>query len=130
MHPTAGSNLVGCFGTGGNAWGTVTVASGQVAQVELVVTAPPISADDKNPRTAGLTFENQLSEVLVETVTPGGPAARAGVAVGDVLVSVDGETIGPYRAEMAIMLIERRDKAEVKLVLERADKQFTAILRF
>lgn len=124
-----GAQMVACHGDGAQAWSRVSVTAGQVAQVELVATKRARPPAGERAR-AGLTLENQLSEVFVKSVEAEGPAARAGVAVGDVLVSVDGKAIGRYQAEMAIRLIEMRGAgAEASLVLERNDKQITVVLK-
>jgi membrane-associated protease RseP (regulator of RpoE activity) len=53
--------------------------------VELVEITPELREHFGAPRDAG---------VLVARVTPDGPAARAGVRVGDVITAVDGQKIG------------------------------------
>lgn len=57
----------------------------------------------------GLRFRTESSEqggAIVDSVTPGGPAARAGLRPQDRIVSVDGESIGlPLRFKNAISLL-------------------------
>lgn len=125
---SAGPSIVGCFGRdGASAWEQVEVAAGSVTNV-------PVTLEDRGAATrkhAGLTLEDQLDEVLVKTVEPNGAAARAGLAVGDALVTVDGYSIGRHQSDYAMRLIEspRGDAASVSIVVERGDKQLTLTLK-
>ncbi len=71
-------------------YSTVTLpvdAAAQPAAVDLGdVALTPTGAD---PGTVGATFSG-VGPVLVASVTPGGPAAQAGLAAGDAVVSIDG----------------------------------------
>ena len=76
---------------------------------------------------AGLTFEDELHDVVVSAVAPGGPASTAGIAVGDRLVSIDGAPMGAADRVTAELEI-RRPGTTVTLVLERDDKPLTVTL--
>lgn len=109
----AGPVQIACTGS---APMNVTLIAGQTVHVEL--TAPPRS----RPRHghAGLVLEQQLSDIIVESVEPGGPAERAGVLPGDILRAVDGE---PVPDEYAIFAIESREiGTAAKLTIERGDQ--------
>jgi len=125
----AGDVMVGCYGRGTSAWTQTKVTVGQTTNVELTAKSRD-GGDDAKRRNSGLKLENQLSEVLVQAVEDGTPAAKAGVVPGDVVVMVGSEKIGRFQAEMAIRLIENSTDNPVKLVLERNDKQVTVSLAF
>lgn len=124
-----GDVMVGCYGRGISAWTQAKVTVGQVTTVELTATSRE-AGDDPKRRRSGLTLENQLAEVLVQAVEANSPAAKAGIVAGDVVVNVDGATIGRYQAEMASRIIEHGEANPVKIVLERNDKQITVQLAF
>ncbi len=78
--------------------------------------------DEVEPRkgVAGFRTSYQLEEWVVTTVTPGGPAERAGLQVGDVVEKYDGEDAGDvgeieYRGPGVVVkvTIERNDKQQV-----------------
>ncbi len=73
---------------------------------------------------AGFVAVYQLEEYVVSAVTPGGPAARAGLEVGDVLIKFDDE---PASDVMALQ-ITRPPGSTVKITLERNDKQLVLTL--
>jgi C-terminal processing protease CtpA/Prc len=78
-----------------------------------------------------MTIETQLGETFVATVEPGGPAARAGIAVGDVIVKVAGEPVRePEYGPSAIYQIESQPiEKPVMLTIERGDKELTVSLQ-
>lgn len=119
LEAPAGPNIVACGGGMTNA----VVTAGQTTRVEIVVT-------NEEPRQqriggeAGWRVENQLGDVVVGSVRPNGPAARAGVMRGDVVVAVDGTTVprnGEYVVRQAVMGHSLDTPLEV--TLERGDKQ-------
>jgi protocatechuate 3,4-dioxygenase beta subunit len=121
-----GVNDITCSSETASASGEATVIAGQVTRVDL--TASPHKAPQHGH--AGLTLEDQLGEAMVKTVEPGGPAARAGIVVGDVLQKVDDTAIGGWgSSDRALSMIEYHpiDKP-VKLSLERGEKELTVTL--
>jgi membrane-associated protease RseP (regulator of RpoE activity) len=54
----------------------------------------------------GLTTTETAGKLTVEAVVADGPAARAGVKVGDVVVSIDGRAVADLTAEIADDLLE------------------------
>jgi len=67
----------------------------------------------------GFRATSQLEETVVSAVTPGGPADRAGLQVGDVLVKYNDEEAEPGLEEL---LAELGPGTTVKLTIERNDK--------
>jgi serine protease Do len=66
----------------------------------------------------GGAWAGQAAGLLVVTVTPDGPAARAGVQVGDVLLGIDGQPLdNPHR--LLDILAQSAAKATVQLHLLR-----------
>lgn len=73
-------------------------------------------------------------DVTVTGVQPGGPAERAGVRVGDLLLTVDGRTVGkrPVAEVVALLRGDRTEAAEgstVVLGLRRGGRAWSATLR-
>ena len=60
--------------------------------------------------------------VLVVEVTPGGPAATAGIQPGDVIVEIDGEPI-TSTADLAAQLREHEPGETVEVTVRRADQE-------
>jgi serine protease Do len=63
--------------------------------------------------------------VLVSTVTPGGPAAKAGLQNGDIIVAVDGNNIKDGD-ELVSIISARKPGSTVKLTYVRNGKRETA----
>ena len=68
--------------------GPVTVEVGKTATVAITVETR--DADGKARGTIGAKFEKSPAGPRVESLVDGGPAAKAGILVGDVLVGVEG----------------------------------------
>jgi serine protease Do len=66
---------------------------------------------------------------LVERVEPNGPAARAGIQQGDVIVAVDGQNV-PHAEDLPRMVAPHHPGAELKLSLlrDRQPRDVTATL--
>ena len=64
--------------------------------------------------------------VFVGTVEAGGPAEKAGLQVGDILVLIDGESVGSTR-ELVRAVRHKKDgeKVKVDVLRDRAAKSFT-----
>jgi len=68
--------------------------------------------------------------VLVGTVEPEGPAAKAGIQVGDILTAVDGEDVGSTRElSRSVRRHEAGDAVKVDLLRDRAKKTFTVTIQ-
>jgi serine protease Do len=63
--------------------------------------------------------------VLVSTVTPGGPAAKAGIQNGDIIVAIDGNNIKDGD-ELVAIISARKPGSTVKLTYLRDGKRETA----
>lgn len=90
---SAGDAKVTCYATAAVARGKASVIADQAVRLDLVA-----QADNTRPGYAGVTFENQLGELMVHSVAPGGPADRAGLVVGDIVVKIGGEPTSGYAA--------------------------------
>lgn len=117
----AGVRTVFCGTQTVGAWTETAIVEGQTAHVDLVVR--PLRP---RPSRAGFQLERQFMDVVVASVEPGGPADKAGVMVGDYLVSAAGM--------MPVQYLSLQDFEElspgtvVQLTLERGDKQLTVSL--
>ena len=67
--------------------------------------------------------------VQVTVVSTRTPAARAGVEVGDIILSLDGETISD-REDLAAALENQKRRATVPMVVKRGEKEVTLEVRF
>ena len=87
------------------------------------------------PRTAVVQRGGDVRQITVryhripraQEVTPGMPAARAGMLSGDVFVSIDGEPVESYR-ELQLITAAKRHGAEIEVVVERAGEHL--VFRF
>ncbi len=71
----------------------------------------------------GLRVAAQGSGLAIVEVTPGGPAALAGVRRGDALLAVDGRALGPRDPGLAATLLEGPEGSEVQLTLSRGGRR-------
>jgi hypothetical protein len=117
----AGVRNVFCGSPALGAWTETTIVEGQTAHVDLV--ARPLRP---RPSRAGFQLERQFMDVVVASVEPGGPADKAGVMVGDYLVSAVGMLPVQY---LSLQDFESLSPGTVvQLTLERGDKQLTVSL--
>jgi carboxyl-terminal processing protease len=77
----------------------------------------------------GLRLLAQRGQVLVAAVTRDGPAAAAGIRVGDRLVTVDDEMVFANDLAGAELLLEGAAETEVTLVTQRAGRRRSVALR-
>jgi hypothetical protein len=127
--PTGGG-IVGCYNQQGiTAWKQVSITSGQVTRVELTAEKSGGRREPEKDGRSGLTLEEQLEDVIVSAVAPNSPAAKAGIAVNDVIHSVDSQVIGRGQTWLAQRGIEHGGDT-VKVVIERNDKQITVQISY
>jgi hypothetical protein len=116
-----GARTVFCGSETIGAWTEATIVEGQTTHVDLV--ARPIRP---RPSRAGFQLERQFMDIVVASVEPGGPADKAGVMVGDYLVSAAGMLPVQY---LSLQDFESLSPGTVvPLALERGDKQLTVSL--
>lgn len=70
----------------------------------------------------GLRVGLRGNVLAVVAVTPNGPAAEAGIRVGDRLLAVDGRPLGPRDPGLAATLLEGPEGSEVTLTLARGNR--------
>lgn len=117
----AGVRTVFCGTQTMGAWTETTIVEGQTAHVDIV--ARPLRP---RPSRAGFQLERQFMDVVVASVEPGGPADKAGMMVGDDLVSAAGMLPVRY---LSLQDFESLSPGTVvQLTLERGDKQLTVSL--
>lgn len=92
---------------------------GRVARGYLGLGMQPVRLPEEIRRALGLAGDHGL---IVINVEPDGPAARAGILLGDVLVSLDGRALDDVRDVQAILARHAVDSA-VAVTLVRAGAQ-------
>lgn len=119
----------------------VSIASGSGGNVGVGFAVPIDTAKDIADRlVAGETITNGILGVsaadaagevrgaLVQQVTPSSPAADAGVAVGDVVVAVDGDPV-TSAADLVAAIRSREPGAEVALQIDRRGERVEIVAR-
>jgi hypothetical protein len=120
-----GNNLVACVSDATIAKGNVVVTAGQTAHVDLIEIAMPARPHGH----AGLVLESPLGFEIVQSVEPGGPAARAGIQVGDlVLEAGDEEPARRYGGSLLAEIENHEPGTAVKLKIERGDQELVVTL--
>lgn len=110
-----GSNRVWCHHPERKLFGSQDVEVMQNQDTTIRVTIKPQQEREKG--VTGFTYAYQLEELVVTAVIKGGPAERAGLQVGDVLVKLGDGDLGVDSLE------ELGPGATVKITIERADKE-------
>ena len=92
--------------------------------------APPAPAGGPTLPLPGFTpaFDPDATEVKVATVTPGGPADKAGIKVGDVIVAINGNPVENFRGFLTELRVgpraedPRKAGDKVKVTFKQGDK--------
>jgi C-terminal processing protease CtpA/Prc len=106
-------------------------AAREVARLSAEVSAPVVDEIRRRFSNApwqramlGIAIENADRGARVNAVTPGGPADEAGIAVGDLILSIDGMSLGGGAEAPARELVSRLADVDpgdrVRLQIERA----------
>jgi C-terminal processing protease CtpA/Prc len=70
-----------------------------------------------------------LRRFVVREIVPGGPAAQAGVQVGDLIVAAGGRTAASLTLSALRRLLRSRDGRDVALDVERGGARLTLTVR-
>jgi protocatechuate 3,4-dioxygenase beta subunit len=122
-HVRAGRSGVQCYGSAAGAYSGTEVVRDRTVEVELKTR----SFKRSRAGYVGLVLEDQLHEVLVKTVAPGGPSERAGINVGDIITKLNGQPIH-YSFEVEEIAGSMPPGSSLPLTLERGDKELTVTL--
>jgi serine protease Do len=124
LSPTGGSIGIG-FAIPSNVVKTIAAqleASGHVTRGYLGVASQPITE-----QMAKALHLSDDSGALVASVSPNGPAAKAGVQPGDVILSVNGEKVGtPRDLAVDVAAVKPGDNAKLDL-LRNGDQQTVSV---
>ena len=102
--------------------GGLVAAVALAAAASLAASGPAVAADDE-PGWIGLWFENREGPgAEVTVVAAGGPAERAGLAAGDVILKADGAALADAVA-LAKALRRLRAGGQVKLQVARGETE-------
>jgi regulator of sigma E protease len=85
--------------------------------------ADPTKGQDFEIESLGLLPKEQDGPVIVEDVTPGYPAIKAGLKAGDGVVSVNGQVVHGVHAIIAVL--DEAGNKPANLVIQRDGKQFS-----
>lgn len=121
-----GTADVTCYGANAQAHARVVVTTGKTAHVEVIAkTRTPTRAY------AGLDLEIRGGDVAVKKVVPAGPADRAGVESGDVVLEIDQLEVDAMQGPQGVLnWIEAREPGDsVTLKLERDGKELVVLLK-
>jgi membrane-associated protease RseP (regulator of RpoE activity) len=88
--------------------------------VELFQNAGFVKADEVGI-TGMVIGTSEKDDGIITGVVPRSPAAQAGVAVGDVLLTINGTPVKPAPGEVAIRLLFGKKNEEVTLTVERGE---------
>ena len=96
------------------------LTSSGAASIEIVASA----ARDPRRGHAGMTLEDTAEDVRVTALDERGPAATAGLAIGDTIVSVDGQDARAGRSRFLLRWIETRSRDKpVQVGVVRGDRE-------
>ena len=78
--------------------------------------APPAALDSVVPGSIGMTVRSEPAGVVVTGIASHGPAARAGVRVGDILLRYNGEAVVNAR-QFYRLVVDSRPRSVIRLEL-------------
>ncbi|MDT8449491.1 MAG: trypsin-like peptidase domain-containing protein [Wenzhouxiangellaceae bacterium] len=87
-----------------------------------------LGANVIDPPLVVLEAEGQPRGVQIAQIYRGGPAWRAGLRPGDILLAADGEPVGSAR-EFTLNIADQKPGSEVELVAVRNGQQFTTAVK-
>jgi len=83
--------------------------------------APPAAA--AATARLGMRIASADAGIVVKSVAPGGPAADAGVQVGDVIVSIDGDAVASLPLPQITAMMRGPEGTTVKITFQRGDAE-------
>jgi S1-C subfamily serine protease len=89
---------------------------------------PYNSIEEKRVR-MGIRMEEKEGRLLVESVAPGSPAEKAGIANGDELLALDGRPV-KETVDVLFMVGEKRDGDTARVTLRRGGEEKVLDLTF
>jgi uncharacterized iron-regulated protein len=89
---------------------------------------PYNSIEEKRVR-MGIRMEEKEGRLLVESIAPGSPAEKAGIAKGDELVALDGQPV-KETADVRFRVGEKRDGDAAQVTVRRGGEEKTLPLTF
>lgn len=114
-------------GTQTEAGGVISLVAGAEARVELGVIARPAA---KRRASFGATMGAALPEPRIERLWTRGPAERAGLQVGDLIVAVDGVSVAGLSGDGVAALIAGKDPTHVlRVEVMRGTRRITIEVR-
>ncbi len=87
----------------------------------LLLLACSVTTFGQDPGVLGVVLGHDGRDVVVCTLVPGGPAARAGVAMGERLMAVDGELVRTV-VDARARLYKVKPGSKVHLTLKKGDR--------
>jgi len=104
----------------------VTVSAGARASVQLLAVEMPI----ENPSTIGALFDWRITAPRITGIVPNGPAAKAGMQIGDLITQVNGVSVQGLNGAGAMWLINSVPAGdEVRVTVARGGATKTLAMR-
>src|SRR5919204_189164 len=96
----------------------------RVGQLVIAIGGAPTPVGQQLARSLGLAAS---SGIRVLEVTPGGPAARAGVRPGDIVVGIDGATIASLTDLQRALDAERIGRSTLVTIIRRGERRAISV---
>lgn len=100
-----------------------------VAMVRAAPDAPPQPSDSTQFEGVGMVLDARSGPVLVSQVNEGGPAERAGVQKGDVVLAVDGMLTAGLPLDQVVARIRGPAGTLVRIKFQRGGQEFELTIR-
>ena len=89
---------------------------------DILLTGRPGTPAQQTTVSLGLQGEDKEDKILVQRVSVGGSASKAGVKIGDVITKVDGQAPGPFQA-LSEKIQKKAEGDKVQLEIQRGEEK-------
>ncbi|MCE2801655.1 MAG: PDZ domain-containing protein [Planctomycetaceae bacterium] len=89
---------------------------------DILLTGRPGTPAQQTTVSLGLQGEDKEDKILVQRVSVGGSASKAGVKIGDLITKVDGQAPGPFQA-LSEKIQKKAEGDKVQLEIQRGEEK-------